>query len=267
MHSVDFGILLHRAAIIRDPLRRKKVELGCPRVLAPNCHMPAASLWRSGLLADALGQFIGAHETQWDATSVHEFERVTPPKLRCLYSVDSRSVPQAARHISVSISLLDETQPGEAVGRTHRSSATRSRLSTRVREHELSSHINPVPRPASNHHLAIHLKLSCKRAGKRRTLGSLVRGSGSPRPRTHLLIFRYQILSRRGPWTRPTSPGPLTASTRRRAGLPCMRHRPFGIAAPRHLSPSRRLAPHRGEAFASVKFSRSRCRGRSAGSN
>jgi hypothetical protein len=47
---------------------------------------------------------------------VHEYERVIAPKLRCLYSVDSRSVPQAARHISVSISLLDETQPGEAVG-------------------------------------------------------------------------------------------------------------------------------------------------------
>jgi hypothetical protein len=47
---------------------------------------------------------------------VHEYERVIAPKLRCLYSVDSRSVPQAARHISVSFSLRDEAQPGEAVG-------------------------------------------------------------------------------------------------------------------------------------------------------
>jgi hypothetical protein len=52
----------------------------------------------------------------WDLTSVHESERVTPPKLRCVYSVDSRSVPQAARHISVSFGLLYETQSGEAVG-------------------------------------------------------------------------------------------------------------------------------------------------------
>src|SRR4051812_39506690 len=32
-----------------------------------------------------------------------------------------------------------------------------------------------------------------------------------------------------------------------------MRHRPFGIAAPRQGSPSRRFAPHRGEAFASSR--------------
>src|SRR3954447_4355064 len=36
-------------------------------------------------------------------------------------------------------------------------------------------------------------------------------------------------------------------------GPPCIRHRPFGMAAPRHGSPSRRLAPHRGEAFARSK--------------
>ena len=41
---------------------------------------------------------------------------LTSTKLRCLYPVDSRSVPQAVRHISISFSLLDETQPGEAVG-------------------------------------------------------------------------------------------------------------------------------------------------------
>jgi PHD/YefM family antitoxin component YafN of YafNO toxin-antitoxin module len=35
-----------------------------------------------------------------------------------------------------------------------------------------------------------------------------------------------------------------------------MRHRPFGIAPPRQGSPSRRVAPHRGAAFAKAKRSR-----------
>src|SRR5215204_1091312 len=62
--------------------------------------------------------------------------------------------------------------PGEAVGPD--AQVISDALAALVREHELSSHLNPVPRSASNHYLATHLKLSCKRAGKRRTLGSLV---------------------------------------------------------------------------------------------
>src|SRR5215207_7405227 len=97
----------------------------------------------------------------------------------------------------------------------------------RVREHELSSHLNPVPRSASNHYLATHLKLSCKRAGKRRTLGSLVAWKWLTEVPNTSPNFSLSILSFARPeaaavGSEPTVHGPalFSAATRRSSGAP-----------------------------------------------